>query len=93
MTKNEFVDQVAQKSGLQRREAAKAVDAFLESIQEALRSGEDVSFTGFGKFSVQNRAARQGVNPRNPGERVQIPASKVPKFSAGSALKQAVRGS
>ena len=93
MTKNEFVDQVAQKSGLQRREASKAVDAFLESIQEALRSGEDVSFTGFGKFSVQNRAARQGVNPRNPGERVEIPASKVPKFSAGSALKQAVRGS
>jgi DNA-binding protein HU-beta len=93
LTKNEFVDQVAQKSGLQRREASKAVDAFLESIQEALRSGEDVSFTGFGKFSVQNRAARQGVNPRNPGERVEIPASKVPKFSAGSALKQAVRGS
>ena len=93
MTKNEFVEQVAQKSGLQRRDAAKAVDAFLESISDALKQGEDVSFTGFGKFSVQNRAARQGVNPRNPGERVQIPASKVPKFSAGSALKQAVRGS
>ena len=92
-TKNEFVDQVAQKSGLQRRDAAKAVDAFLDSITDSLRQGEDISFTGFGKFSVQQRAARQGVNPRNPAERVQIPASKVPKFSAGSQLKQAVRGS
>jgi len=93
VTKNEFVDQVASKSGLQRRDAAKAVDAFLDSITDSLKQGEDVAFTGFGKFSVQQRAARQGVNPRNPSERVQIPASKVPKFSAGSQLKQAVRGS
>jgi DNA-binding protein HU-beta len=92
VTKQEFVDRVATKSGLNRREAAEAVDAFLDSIQDALRSGEDVSFTGFGKFSVQNRAARQGVNPRNPTERVHIPASRVPKFSAGSQLKQAVKG-
>jgi DNA-binding protein HU-beta len=91
VTKQEFVERVAQKSGLNRREASEAVDAFLDSITDALRSGEDVSFTGFGKFSVQNRAARQGVNPRNPTERVQIPASKVPKFSAGSQLKQAVK--
>lgn len=92
MTKQEFVERVASKSGLSRRDAATAVDAFLDSISDALRNGEDVAFTGFGKFSVQNRAARQGVNPRNPGERVQIPASRVPKFSAGSQLKQAVRG-
>ncbi|HEU6444057.1 MAG TPA: HU family DNA-binding protein [Gaiellaceae bacterium] len=93
MTKQEFVDRVAQKSGLNRREAAEAVDAFLGSISDALRNGEEVSFTGFGKFSVQNRAARQGVNPRNPSERVHIPASKVPKFSAGSQLKAAVKSS
>ena len=92
MTKQEFVERVASKSGLGRREAQQAVDAFLDSISDALRQGEEVAFTGFGKFSVQNRAARQGVNPRNPSERVQIPASKVPKFSAGSQLKQAVRG-
>ena len=91
MTKQEVVDRVASKSGLNRRDAATAVDAFLDSISEALRSGEEVAFTGFGKFSVQNRAARQGVNPRNPGERVQIPASRVPKFSAGSQLKSAVK--
>jgi DNA-binding protein HU-beta len=91
VTKQEFVERVASKSGLSRRDASEAVDAFLDSITDALRSGEDVAFTGFGKFSVQNRAARQGVNPRNPSERVQIPASKVPKFSAGSQLKQAVK--
>jgi DNA-binding protein HU-beta len=51
-----------------------------------------VSFTGFGKFSTQHRAARMGVNPRKPGEKVHIPAATVPKFSAGSTLKQAVRG-
>ena len=93
MTKQEFVDRVSQKSGLNRREASEAVDAFLDSISDALRNGEEVAFTGFGKFSVQNRAARQGVNPRNPSERVQIPASKVPKFSAGSQLKAAVKSS
>jgi DNA-binding protein HU-beta len=92
VTKQEFVDKVAEKSGLGRREAAKAVDAFIETITDALKGGGEVSFTGFGKFSTQHRAARQGVNPRNPGEKVQIPAATVPKFSAGSSLKQAVRG-
>jgi DNA-binding protein HU-beta len=84
---------VASKSGLSRREASEAVDGFLDSITDALRSGEEVAFTGFGKFSVQDRAARQGVNPRNPSERVHIPATKVPKFSAGSQLKAAVKSS
>jgi DNA-binding protein HU-beta len=92
VTKQEFVDKVAAKADLSRRDAAKAVDAFLETITEALKSGEDVSFTGFGKFSTQHRKARQGVNPRNPSQKVEIPAATVPKFSAGSQLKQAVRG-
>ena len=92
MTKQEFVDRVATRSGLSRRDAAKAVDAFLDSITEALKGGDSVSFTGFGKFSTAQRAAREGVNPRNPGQKVQIPASNVPRFSAGSALKSAVRG-
>ena len=90
MTKAEFTDRVAAKSGLSKRDAANAVDAFLDSITEALRSGEQVSFTGFGKFSPQHRKERQGVNPRT-GEKVTIPAARVPKFSAGSQLKQALR--
>ena len=92
MTKQEFVGRVAQKSGLGQREAAKAVDAFLDSITEALKNGETVTFTGFGNFSTAHRAAREGVNPRNPGEKVQIAAANVPRFSAGSTLKAALRG-
>ena len=92
MTKQEFVDSVATKSGLSRRDASKAVDAFLDTITETLKGKGDVSFTGFGKFSTSERAERQGVNPRNPSEKVTIPAATVPKFSAGSQLKQAVKG-
>jgi DNA-binding protein HU-beta len=90
VTKAEFTDKVATKSGLSKRDATKAVDAFLDSITECLRAGEQVSFTGFGKFSPQHRKERQGVNPRT-GEKVTIPAARVPKFSAGSQLKQARR--
>jgi DNA-binding protein HU-beta len=91
LTKQEFVNEVATKSGLASRDAARAVDAFLDSITESLRKGEEVAFTGFGKFTTQHRAERQGVNPRNPGEKVTIPAATVPKFSAGSQLKAAVK--
>ena len=92
MTKQEFVDAVAQKSGLNRREAGQAVDAVLETITEALRQRDSVAFTGFGKFATSERKARMGVNPRNPSQKVHIPAATVPKFTAGSSLKQTVRG-
>ena len=92
MTKQEFVDRVASRADISKRDAAEAVDAFLETIAETLKSGGDVSFTGFGKFSTRHRKERQGVNPRNPTEKVTIPAATVPRFSAGSQLKQAVRG-
>ena len=91
MTKQEFIAAVAQRSGLASRDAQKAVDAFLDTISDTLRSGGEVNFTGFGKFSAAARAARQGVNPRT-GERVQIAATTVPKLSAGSQLKAAVKG-
>ena len=92
MTKNEFVDRVANDSGLSKKDAGAAVDSVIKSIEGALGAGEEVNFTGFGKFSSQHRAARTGVNPRNPSEKVNIPAAQVPKFSAGSALKAAVKG-
>ena len=91
MTKQEFVNEVANKSGLSSRDAARAVDAFLDAITDTLRGGGEVAFTGFGKFVTQRRAERQGVNPRNPTEKVTIPAATVPKFSAGSTLKTAVK--
>ena len=91
MTKQDFIQKVAQKSGLSARDAGKAVDAFMETVTETLKSGDSVNFTGFGTFSPSARAARQGVNPRT-GERVQIAATIVPKFSAGSQLKAALKG-
>jgi DNA-binding protein HU-beta len=91
VTKADFIDRVSSRSGLSKRDATKAVDAFLDSITDALKQGDSVSFTGFGKFSPQQRKERQGVNPRT-GQRVTIAAARVPKFSAGSALKQAVKG-
>jgi DNA-binding protein HU-beta len=91
VTKQEFVAEVARRSQLTGRDAGKAVDAFLDTITDTLKGGGDVAFTGFGKFSTAQRAARTGVNPRNPSEKVHIPAARVPKFSAGSGLKSAVK--
>jgi DNA-binding protein HU-beta len=91
VTKQEFVDAVAGRAGMSKGDAARAVDAMLDTITDTLRRGDSVTFTGFGKFSTSARAARQGVNPRT-GERVQIAATTVPKFTAGSALKSSVKG-
>ena len=90
MTKSEFVDQVASEADLSKGEAGKAVDAMLKVIEDALKRGSEVNFTGFGKFTVADRGARQGVNPQT-GEKINIAASRVPRFSAGSALKKAVK--
>jgi DNA-binding protein HU-beta len=90
MTKSDFVDRVASESGLSKKDAGSAVDAVITTIEGALKSGEEVSFTGFGKFHVANRGAREGRNPRT-GETMTIAASKVPRFTAGSGLKKAVK--
>jgi DNA-binding protein HU-beta len=89
VTKSEFVDQVASRADLGKAEAGKAVDAVLDTIQETLARGSDVTFSGFGKFHVAERSARQGVHPRT-GAPIQIAASKVPRFTAGSGLKKSV---
>jgi len=91
VTKQEFVDQVASESGLSKADATKSVDAFLDVVMTTLQRGGEISFTGFGKFTVADRGARQGVNPQT-GQRIQIPATRVPRFSAGSGLKKAVKG-
>jgi DNA-binding protein HU-beta len=90
MTKSDFVERVASESGLSKKDAASAVDAVIKSIESALKSGDDVSFTGFGKFHVAERGSREGRNPRT-GETMTIAASKVPRFTAGSGLKKAVK--
>jgi DNA-binding protein HU-beta len=90
MTKNEFVDRVAADSGLSKKDAGAAVDSVIKSIESALGAGEEVNFTGFGKFHVADRGAREGRNPRT-GESMTIAASRVPRFTAGSGLKKAVK--
>ena len=91
MTKADFIDRVSDKLG-SKKEATQAVETVLDEIAGALSSGEEVNFTGCGKFHVSERGPRQGVNPRT-GERITIPGGKVPKFSAGAGLKSAVKGS
>ena len=90
VTKSEFVDRVASSSGLSKKDAGAAVDAVIGSIESALKGGEEVNFTGFGKFHVAERGAREGRNPRT-GETMTIAASRVPRFTAGSGLKKAVK--
>jgi DNA-binding protein HU-beta len=89
MNKSQLIDAVASDSGLTKTDSARAIESLLDTVTRTLRRGDEVNITGFGKFSVIKRAARQGVNPRT-GERVKIKASKAPKFSAGASLKQAV---
>jgi len=89
MNKTELVDAVAKTSNLTKVDAKKAVEAFLAAVQDALVKGDSVQLIGFGTFKVSKRAARQGRNPRT-GEVIQIAATKVPSFTAGSALKEAV---
>ena len=89
--KTELQQEVAEKAGLNKAQAGRAVDAVLDAITNALQSGEEVRLTGFGTFRVANTAARTGRNPRT-GESINIAAGKRPAFTAGSRLKQAVSG-
>jgi DNA-binding protein HU-beta len=89
MNKNDLIAAVAEKTGLSKGDATKAVDGVLDTIENQLTQGGDVRLVGFGTFSVSNRAASEGRNPRT-GEKIQIPASKQPKFKAGKGLKDSV---
>ena len=91
MNKNDLIAAVAENSGLAKAEAAKSVDAVLDAVSSALAKGDDVRLVGFGTFSVAERKASEGRNPRT-GETIQIAASKQPKFKAGKGLKDAVNG-
>ena len=91
MTKSEFVEHVASTKDLSKKEAGEAVEAVIGGVQQALQSGQEVNFTGFGKFHVAERGARQGKHPRT-GATIQIAAAKVPRFTAGAKLKAAVKG-
>ncbi|USZ15192.1 HU family DNA-binding protein [Moraxella sp. FZLJ2107] len=89
MNKTQLVDSIAQSAGLTKEQAAKALNAFTDSVTGALQRGDDVVLVGFGTFSVKKRAARTGRNPKT-GETLEIAASKAPSFKAGKTLKDAV---
>ncbi len=90
MTKADLVDLVAKKASLTNKAAKESLQAVLDAIRDALKRGEKVVVTGFGTFSVRQRAARTGRNPQT-GASIQIPARKTPGFTAGKALKKAIR--
>ncbi len=90
MTKAELVEKMAQGAGISKAQASKALDSALDAIKSALKKGQRVTLVGFGTFSVSKRKARKGRNPQT-GEEIKIPAMKVPRFTPGKALKDAVR--
>lgn len=89
MNKSELIDAVASKSDFSKKDSEKAINAVVESIKEALEKGDKVQLVGFGTFEVRNRSARTGLNPQTK-KAIKIPATKVPAFKAGKALKDAV---
>jgi DNA-binding protein HU-beta len=91
MTKAELVEAVRAEAGIGKGQAEDAVAAFLNSVTKSLKKGDKLTLTGFGTFSVSNRKARTGRNPQT-GEAIKIKAAKVPKFTAGKGLKEAVGG-
>lgn len=92
MNKTELVNAVAERSELSKKDASKAVDAVFEAVTNVLKEGKKAQFLGFGNFEVRERASRKGRNPQT-GEEIEIAASKVPAFSPGKALKDAVKNS
>jgi DNA-binding protein HU-beta len=89
MNKATLIAQIAEKSGLERKQAEKALDAFVDSVTAALKAGDKVQLVGFGSFEVKERAAHAGRNPAT-GETIEISASKSPVFKAGKTLKDAL---
>ncbi len=90
MTKAELIDKIAIAAGISRTAASNALNSMIENITRTLQKGQKVTLLGFGTFSVQQRKARSGRNPKT-GEEIRIPASKLPKFTAGTALKNSLK--
>jgi len=91
VNKTELIEAIAKDSGLSRVDSARAIDSLVNTVQKTLKKGDDVAITGFGKFSVTRRGARNGRNPAT-GAALKIKASKAPKFTAGATLKATVSG-
>ncbi len=91
MSKGDLVNAIAASAGSTKKMAADSLEAFLSAVTKELKKEGTVTLTGFGTFKVSHRAARVGVNPQNPSQKIKIPATKVPTFKAGKNLKEAVK--
>lgn len=91
MNKAQLIESLAIKAGVSKKEAEDVLQSLEDLVIERLKSGKEVTITGFGTFSARERHARMGVNPRNPQERIEIPKVVVPKFKAGKTLKDALK--
>jgi len=89
--KGDLVDHLAEKCGLSKRQVEDILEGMLEYITGLLKKGDELTLTGFGTFLAKARKGRMGINPKNPSEKIQIPASIVPRFKAGKALKDALK--
>ncbi len=92
MNKAELANKISEKFSLAKKTGEEVLEFVTDTVTQTLKSGGEVTLTGFGTFSAKTRAARTGVNPQKPGEKIQIPAVTVPKFKAGKALKDALKG-
>jgi DNA-binding protein HU-beta len=90
INKDTLVGEISSKTELSKKDVEMVIDTFVEAVTKHIKSGNKVTLTGFGTFKVSNRAAREGINPQTKAK-IQIPAMSVPKFTAGKALKEAVR--
>ena len=90
VNKTQLIERIANKTGSSKSDAQKFFEEFLDTVTGSLKNGEDVQITGFGKFYVQKRESREGINPQTK-QKMTIPASKVPKFTAGNALKDSIK--
>lgn len=88
MNKADLISKMAEKSKLTKKDTELALNSFIETVEETLASGDKVQLVGFGTFEVRERKPRQGRNPRNPEQVIQIPASKAPVFKAGKTFKE-----
>ncbi len=91
MSKQDLIAAIADAAGITKRASSDALEALIGTITKELKKGQNVTITGFGTFRISKRQARTGVNPRNPTQKISIPAMKVPSFKAGKTLKDAVR--
>ncbi|MDP2790040.1 MAG: HU family DNA-binding protein [bacterium] len=91
MNKAELIDVLATKTGLNKKQVEDVLQGFEDTVTETIKSGNEVTLTGFGTFMAKDRSARTGVNPQRPTEKIQIPAVRVPKFKAGKSLKDALK--